>query len=291
MNALIEHLKTGATHVCHAWALTRADGKVMGFTDHDRDLAFDGITFRADSGLSAMALQQSTGLSVDNTEAVGALSHDAIAEDEIDAGRFDRAEIRAWLVRWDDVAVRKLLFRGAIGEIVRGDGAFRAEIRGLTDVLNQPVGRVYQKPCSAVLGDASCRVDLSTPGYRHEGPVEAVEENRVLRFPELAAFEPEWFQRGVVRIVSGEAEGLTGMIKDDRIEGEARVIELWDSLRAPLAPGDVVQVTVGCDRRFQTCRFKFDNVLNFQGFPDIPEDDWVMVQPARARVNSGGSRR
>ena len=291
MSAFLDHLKTGATHVCHAWALTRQDGEVLGFTDHDRALTFEGITFRADSGLSAMALQQSTGLSVDNTEAMGALSADAISEAEIDAGRYDRAEVRAWLVKWDEPDVRKLIFRGEIGEISRSDGAFRAEIRGLTDGLNQPVGRVYQKPCAAVLGDTNCGVDLETLGYTHDGPVSAVEENRVLRFPELSAFAPEWFQRGLVRVTSGQAKGLTGMVKDDRIEGGARVIELWDSLRAPVVAGDQITLIVGCDKRFETCRFKFNNVLNFQGFPDIPQDDWVMVHPARAAGKAGGSRR
>ena len=53
---------------------------VLGFTDHDRELAFEGIVFRPDSGLSARAVVQGSGLSVDNTEAAGALSDSAITE-------------------------------------------------------------------------------------------------------------------------------------------------------------------------------------------------------------------
>ena len=68
------HLATGLTTVARCWALTRSDGLRLGFTDHDCDLDFDGLSFRAGTGLSAMALQQATGLSVDNTEALGALS-------------------------------------------------------------------------------------------------------------------------------------------------------------------------------------------------------------------------
>ncbi len=45
-----------------------------------------GVTFRADTGLTALALAQSTGLSVDNTEALGALTDAAVREDEIEAG-------------------------------------------------------------------------------------------------------------------------------------------------------------------------------------------------------------
>ena len=60
---------------------------MLGFTDHDRDIVVDGVTCRADTGMTAKALQQTTGLSVDNSEAVGALSDAAITEGEILAGR------------------------------------------------------------------------------------------------------------------------------------------------------------------------------------------------------------
>jgi len=78
MSGLLEHLKTGVTTTCRCWALTRRDGVVMGFTDHDRLLTFEGVAFRPDTGLSALAVQQTTGLSVDNTEALGALNDAAI---------------------------------------------------------------------------------------------------------------------------------------------------------------------------------------------------------------------
>ena len=103
MSALLDHLGTGITTTCRAWALTRRDGVVMGFTDHDRVLRFDGVAFRPDTGLTALALQQSTGLSVDNTEALGALCDAAIREEDIEAGRYDGADLRAWLVNWQDV--------------------------------------------------------------------------------------------------------------------------------------------------------------------------------------------
>lgn len=69
--ALYQHLGGGITTVCHCWLVTRKDGETYGFTDHDRDLTFEGHVFKASSGLSAGALQQTTGLSVDNSEAVG----------------------------------------------------------------------------------------------------------------------------------------------------------------------------------------------------------------------------
>ena len=183
------HLASGATTLARAFVVTRRDGVVLGFTDHDRDLSFDGITFRADSGLTAKALQQATGLAVDNTEAFGALRSDAICEADILAGRYDGAEVQGWLVNWAEVAQRHVVFRGSIGEIERRGGAFKAELRGLTEGLNRPLGRVYQAPCSAVLGDGACGLDLTDPLYRWEGPVAALEGGLVLETGEAPTIE------------------------------------------------------------------------------------------------------
>lgn len=284
------HLAGGATTLARAFAVTRKDGVVLGFTDHDRDLSFEGITFRADSGLTAKALQQTTGLAVDNTEAFGALRSDAIAEADILAGRYDGAEVRSWLVNWADPQMRALQFRGTLGEIVRTGGAFTAELRGLSEALNQPVGLIYHSRCSAVLGDSRCRFDLDRLGYSEERPVEVVEDGRVFRFVSFAGYEERWFEKGRFRVLSGVAAGLVGAVKNDRILGGAgREVELWQSLGAEPAPGDMVRIEAGCDRRAQTCRLKFLNFLNFRGFPHIPGEDWVMSYPTSAGQNDGGS--
>lgn len=288
--SLQDHLAGGLTTVCRAWAVTRRDGAVFGFTDHDEALSFEGVVFKADTGLTASALQQVTGLAVDNTEAMGALSDDAVTEADINAGRFDGAEVVAWLVNWRDVAAREVQFRGSIGELKRADGAFHAELRGLSEALNTPVGRVFQKPCQAVLGDARCGVDLSQPGYRTEIAVEAVERGRVFTFDALAGFDDRWFERGRLQVLTGEARGLVAMVKNDRVVDSKRIIELWEELRMPVLTGDTVLLEAGCDKRIATCRLKFQNILNFQGFAHIPGEDWLMTYPQDAGANDGGSR-
>lgn len=251
------------TTLCRAWAITRPDGEAYGFTDHDRDLTFEGVTFRADTGLTAAALAQSTGLSVDNTEALGALTDAAVREDDIEAGRFDGADVRAWLVNWADPDVRWLQFRGSIGEIRRAGGAFHAELRGLTEALNRPLGRIFQKPCTAVLSDKGCRFDASTLGYRHDGPADRIIDGRVFEWNDLGGFEPGWFLRGRLDVLDGPAKGLWGMIKHDVVENGVRRIELWEPIRGTLDSGARLRLTAGCDKRFDTCRLKFNNLLNF----------------------------
>ena len=211
-------------------------------------------------------------------------------EADINAGRFDGAEVTAWLVNWRDVTSREVQFKGSIGEMKRADGAFHAELRGLSEVLNTPVGRVFQKPCQAVLGDKRCCVDLTAPGYRTEVVVERVDAGRVFRFAALAGFDDRWFERGRLEMLSGPAERLVAMVKNDRVVDGARVIELWEELRLPVAAGDLVMLEAGCDKRIQTCRLKFQNISNFQGFPHIPGEDWLMTYPQGSGANDGGSR-
>ena len=285
---LHSHLATGLTRVCQCWALERTDGVIFGFTDHDQPLHFDGITFAADSGLSAKALSSSTGLSVNNSEAVGLLQSDVIAEDDIAAGRYDNAKITNWLVQWDNVSAREIKFRGTLGDITRQNGSFEAELRGLSDALNQPQGRSYLKTCSAVLGDATCTIDVDDPAYRLETTIATVQSDNAILVA-ASGFPEGWFTHGAIAVLSGQSEGLKGALKTDRIEDGLRSIVFWEPLNSELSAGDQIVLTAGCDKRGQTCKAKFANFANFQGFPHIPGDDWLMSVPRASASADGGS--
>lgn len=288
MNALAAHLATGTSTVCRAWVLTRTDGQVFGFTDHDLDLPVDGVTCIASSGLSAGALQEATGLSVDNVEATGILSHDVVTEADLRAGKWDDAEAVSYLVNWADPSAFEILFRGSLGEISWGGGAFSAELRGISEALNKVRGRVYQSRCDAVLGDARCRKDLSEEIFGLDVELEGVEENRVLILPLLELYAPKWFERGVLRVLDGPGAGSVERIKTDRIKNGVRRIELWAALRTQVSAGTRVRIEAGCDKTRDTCRFKFDNLWNFRGFPNIPGEDWLMAYPSDGAINDGG---
>lgn len=283
------HLKSAHTHLCRCWAVTRRDGVVLGFTDHDMALSFAGIAFVANTGMTARALEQTSGLAVDNSEALGVLSQAAVSEADIQAGRYDGAQVVAWLVNWSDVAQRVVLFSGSIGEIRRSSGAYQAELRGLSEALNQPQGRVYQKPCSAILGDADCGFDLEQAGYSATVAGEVIRDRKVFELSGLGGFAERWFERGRLVVESGAAAGLVGIIKNDRTVGNGRVIELWEDLRAEVVAGDVLRLEAGCDKRVETCKLKFANFLNYRGFPHIPGEDWLISVPRQGGVNDGGS--
>lgn len=282
MNAgLAAHLGSGLTTVCRCWRVARRDGVVIGFTDHDARLAFDGIVFHPEAGLTAGALAQGTGLSVDNGEAMGVLSSEAISSADLEAGRYDGAEVSVWLVNWSRVIERQLVFAGSIGEVRRGGGAFRAELRGLSEGLNRAGGRAYMRHCPAVLGDAHCRFNLAQPGYRVTWTPVDVERGQRFVFAHGGGTQPRWFERGRLFVMGGAGTGLEGVIKHDQIDAKGqRIVDLWEPVRAAVMAGDQVRLEAGCDKRAETCREKFANMVNFRGFPFVPGEDWLVAVPA-----------
>lgn len=280
-----------ATTRARFWRVARKDGVVTGYTDHDRDVTFEGLTFRAGSGLTAGALERSTGLSVDNAEAAGALSDAGITDQDIAAGRYDGAEVTLWDADWSDPSDRRITFRGTFGEVTRAGGAFRVELRGLSEALNRPVGRVFQPLCPAVLGDPACGVDLALPGRRIDLPVEIVGDG-TLSWSVFPNVGPGHFAHGRVTVLGGAAAGLEAVVRRDLpVDGGGRRLELWSTLGIAPEAGDVVRIEAGCDKRAETCAARFDNIANFRGFPHLPGEDWLTSYPVSARPNDGGRLR
>jgi uncharacterized phage protein (TIGR02218 family) len=283
-------LDQGTTRLCRCWLVKRRDGVTFGFTDHDRDLGFDGVTYRASTGMDASALQSATGLSVDNAQAVGALSDAGVTEDDVRAGRYDRAEIWHWLVDWERPDLRVLLFKGSFGEIRRSDGAFEVELRGLAEALNAPVGRSILRTCDRTLGDGKCRFDVDRARFSGEGTVGAGSAGAVILASGVGSFADGWFTQGTISWLSGENAGQAGAVKADRKDASGtRRIALWQAPGRPLVSGDRFRIVAGCDKRAETCRKKFDNLLNFRGFPLIPGDDWVTAYPKEGGNHDGSS--
>ena len=278
--ALQAHLDTGATTLCWCWRLTRTDGVELGFTDHDRDLTFDGTTFEADSGFTASEIASSVGLSVDNMEAEGALQSGHLNEADLAKGLYDNAVVEVWRVNWADVSERVLVRKGNLGEVSLNDGAFMAEVRGLAHTLNQEQGRVYQGQCDADLGDARCTVDLDNAAFKGSGTV-ATADGASFTATGLGGFDAGWFTRGFLTWDTGANAGAKMEVKLHTKAGSTVTIALWQTPAAGVSIGDTFTIRAGCDKQFATCKTKFANAVNFRGFPHIPGNDFV-IENAKA---------
>jgi len=267
--ALAAHLDSGITTVCRCWRITRTDGVVLGFTDHDRALSFDGVTFSALEGLSASGDVTKAGLGVGGLEMAGAFSSAALEAGDLEDGRYDGAAVTLWLVNWANVDERVVVREGTLGEVRRADGAFRAEVRGPMQALETVRGRVVTMTCDADLGDSRCKVALGA--LTRSATVATIDGARlVVSGTDGAA--PGWLAGGVAVAATGAAVGARRVVTRHTVEA-AGVVLTFRSAVLDLAAGDQLDVTPGCDKRFSTCHEKFGNAVNFRGFPHLPGND------------------
>lgn len=272
-------LDSGVTTLARCWIITRRDGAVMGFTDHDSDLTVAGTLCHAGTGFTASEATARLGLQVDGSEIAGALADESLVESDLTAGHYDAADIEVHLVDWSEPSLNMLLSKGVLGEVRREGAAFTAELRSLTHRLNEESGRLYTATCSADLGDVRCTVDLGNAAYRGTGAVASLAGTSAFRASGLGSFADGWFTGGKLTFTSGANEGFAVEVKVHRVAPDGVLIELWQKAPEPIAVPDAFTVTAGCDKRFATCRDRFANAVNFRGFPHIPGNDFVMSYP------------
>lgn len=289
-SGLQAHLDGRATKMCYCWKVTRNDGLVQGFTDHDNVLTFGGVTYEASSGFTATQFAASTGLAVDNLEVEGALSSDSINEEDLAAGHYDNAKVEVYWVNWSNVAQRHIVSRGFIGEVKRAGVMFQAELRGLSNALQQRTGRKYQRYCNAVVGDTRCGINLASATYRGSGAVDIASSSRAFTATGLAGFSDDWFTAGVVNWLTGANAGQSMEVKLHNFINGTVSIELWQAMPFEIETGDTFTVTVGCKQDAATCNSKFSNIANFRGFNLIPGPDMLLFYPKQGDDNlDGGS--
>jgi uncharacterized phage protein (TIGR02218 family) len=267
----LAHLDETATTVCHCWRVTRRDGAVLGFTDHDRTLTVDGTACEPHSGLTPSETRATIGLSPDASDVVGALSSDAITEEDISAGRYDGARVETLLVNWAQPEQFALLRTATFGTISRADGRFRVELEGLAAALDRSKGRVYRKTCDAELGDGRCGFDVEQSGYLGIGEVIAVNSARIVASG-LDGFASGWFEYGMVTWIGGPLAGTSLRVVAHERMASSVELTLPGNFGTDLI-GATFTIVAGCDKRFATCKAKFGNQLNFQGFPHLPGND------------------
>ena len=286
--ALTAHFARDVTTISHCWRLTRRDGTVWGFTDHDRRLAVDGLTFEPETGFSASEARDSLGLAVDTVDVEGALSSQRIRDADIAAGLYDGARVETLLVNWRKPADFAVVRTATIGRITRADERFVAELESLVTALDQPNGRYVTRACDAELGDARCGFPLDGPGFTAAGTVVAAGASEAIRVAGLDAFEAGWFAYGTLTWTDGARAGRVERVVAHRKEGGATGLVLLPSVGPVIAVGDAFSVAAGCDKNFATCKAKFANALNFRGFPHLPGNDSAYSYVTDGGVFDGG---
>jgi uncharacterized phage protein (TIGR02218 family) len=264
------------TTLALCWRLERRDGICLGFTTHDRDLAIDGLVYRASPGMLPSAVTSSDGFDAGGLDVSGALASDAITERDLADGRWDGAAVSLFLTDWREPGAERLsLAQGELGDVTVKANAFEAELRGPASALERPAVEQTSPSCRAALGDGRCRVDLA-PLTRTTRVVAILEDAAV----EVAEAEPDLdlYASGRLRWLSGANSGLECGI----LTSAGTVLTLLDPPPRTPAPGDRVEMTQGCDKLFATCRGRFANAENFRGEPHLPGMDLLTRYPGAA---------
>jgi uncharacterized phage protein (TIGR02218 family) len=253
------------TSFAFLWRLSRRDGVTLGFTNHDHDLWRGGLRYRATPGMVPSAIERSDGFDADTVELSGALTHDALRADDFLSGRWDGGRLTLVAVDWTEPEGDIVpLARGELGTVETAGSSFRVELRGPSAILDAPVCEETSPDCRASLGDRRCRVDLA--GRRALAEVQNV-SGAVVTLNQSAADGIYAFGR--LRWLEGANAGLVSVIA----ASAGATVTLREPPPFAATAGARVEITEGCDRRFETCAGRFANAINFRGEPHLPGTD------------------
>lgn len=265
------HFAGGMTTLATCWKIIRLDAVELGFTDHDRVLTIDGLDYDSIAGFTPTAVESKSNMSVDNLEVEGQTFPSKITESDLLAGMYDYAEIEIFVVNYEDLSQGKLVVkRGRLGEVTINQQMFTAEVRGLTQHLSQTIGEVYSPSCRAVLGDARCKRSLAS--FTVTTAVTTVTNNQTFTAAALTQ-AAGYFTGGEVQWTSGNNAGRRMEVKEFASKQIVLALPMGKSIQA----GDGFKVIAGCDKTRETCRTKFNNILNFRGEPDVPGVDKLLM--------------
>ncbi|MCE3233056.1 MAG: hypothetical protein K0R98_1313 [Rickettsiaceae bacterium] len=269
-SGLDSHLASEVTTLATCWKLTRKDGVVMGFTEHDKDLLIDEVTYQASSGFSPSAVANNSELSVDNLDIDGVIDSENINEEDILAGLYDFAQIQIFIVNYLDLTLGVLNLRtGWLGEVKFNRKRFTTEVRGLMQNLAQGIGQLYSPSCRAKLEDVKCGINIAD--FTVAGTLTSVISNQVFADSSLTKSDG-WFAGGKITFTSGNNNGLSMEIKEFRNSQITLVLPMpYD-----ISVTDTYSMHAGCDKKFDTCIAKFSNAVNFRGEPHVPGIDKML---------------
>lgn len=193
------HLAGTTTSLAALWLITRTDGTLYRFTDHDTKIVFGGNTYVASSAFTSTTIQYRSDLSITNLDvdsifedAQFLVSHNTIAVEDLRDGFFDFAEIRISFVNWrqPDTDGEVIMFFGHLGEISIKGNAWKGEARGLSQRLIKRVGSIYTPDCRADHFGPECNNtavnpagDLPPANFRESSFVDVLVSQREFDLP------------------------------------------------------------------------------------------------------------
>lgn len=282
--ALQTSLESGVTTFALLMSITRRDGVVHRITNHDQNIVYGGNTYSMLVGYDANAMKSNGNMAVDASEVKGFLDVLGLTEADILAGMLDYAAIRVVQIDWANPANGEIIMRaGTLGQVDVASIQYVAEIRGLTQNLQQRIGETYSFSCRAEFGSQAptplirrCGFNLAT--ITVTGVVTSVEN--ALKFADSGRTELlDHFALGVVTWTGGANTGYKKEVKQYLGAGQ---FVLADQMPHAIQVGDTYSVHPGCNKTPKACRDTYNWMVNFKGEPYVAGSDSLI------RIGSAG---
>ena len=162
------------------------------------------------------------------------------------------------------------IFSGRVSDVSGSRSSVKVDVKSDIELLNVSSPRnIYQAGCMRTLYDDGCKVNREK--FTVNGRVTENSQTGTVLKHNLT--QPDgWFSQGVIKFTSGRNAGFSRTVKAHN----GNTFEF--ALRLPFPPqvGDVFKVYPGCNKRRDTCKDKFNNIVHFRGFPFIPSADTVV---------------
>ena len=244
-------------------------GSPIYLTRHVRDLVMGGHTYLSASGYDFTGYSASANLSPAMVDVEGIAGLAGIGFDEITSGLFDNARCYLFATTWSvPVEDEEPIVASILGKTTLMDRRYRIEEMALIDALNQSAGKTYTAACPKTFGGqeyAGCKVALGP--LTVTGTLSAVTDRSIMR-DSTRAEAADYFAYGTLQFTSGANAGLKpSEVKRHEADGTIEVFEPFYYL--PVA-GDAYTLIPGCRKRLEDCRDKWNNVVNFGGFSNVP---------------------
>lgn len=261
---LMTHLSSEVTSIAHCLKLVLKSGAVMGFTDHDKDIVYGGVTYESSTAYNLSSLASSSNLAVDKVDIETVLDSSYITADDLRAGKYDFAEWYLFIVNWRNLTMGKLdLSRGWLGKTEMGKHKYFTEANTVFQAMDQSIVELVAPSCRANLGDARCGINLAL--HTVSSTVAIGGSHQVFTDSVLTA--ENMFSHGKLTWTSGLNAGYNMEVKFNTSSG---VFTLTQPMPNVINAGDTYTVYRGCDKLLDTCAAVFNNAHNFRGEPWLP---------------------
>tara|TARA_R110002020_G_scaffold41325_3_gene121955 strand:+ start:309 stop:1718 length:1410 start_codon:yes stop_codon:yes gene_type:complete len=243
-------LDASGHHLTRCFRVTRKDGEVHRFTNHDQKITFtegwldasatDKLaspqTYTPVDSWDASNARAESAMKKSNIDLMGAFGGSVITKDDILAGLWN------WAILDDFIVDARYPFKGAVRhnkyrltDFVMTDNGWVAQANTMTSEMYRKSGKVFSDTCWHALGDSMCGIDMDVAGSTHfKCTVDSSALNRKIEFADIsgshsgAESEPKnMFKSGHIKWLTGNNKGQLYPVRASSTSAEVAVGMLY----------------------------------------------------------------